>query len=122
MHQYQNPKDVDVKFWQCMCKRGGTDPQGFMTSGGGPVRWLNGWFNVFLPFLKDDRSNRYCEPYSEKKGYVQEELKENIYQDDEPAGVWGEAIKDLPTGVVSGVYGEYTLTSGLTLTITTTRP
>ena len=68
---------------------------------------MNGWFNVFLPFLKNDRTNPYCEPYSEKQGYVQEELKENIYQEGwSPPGTGGPAIKDLPTGVVSGLYDE----------------
>eukprot|EP01048_Picozoa_sp_COSAG05_P001824 COSAG05_NODE_65_length_22456_cov_17.448540_11_plen_955_part_00 len=77
--QYENPSQVDVKFWQSMCKRGGE-------LGSGGRTWLNGWFNVFFPYLKDWgyhstrewEDNPYCVPYSSDVGYAQEKLSDAI--------------------------------------------
>ena len=73
--QYENPSQVDVRFWQSMCKRGGE-------LGSGGRTWLNGWFNVFFPYLKDStrewEENPYCVPYSSDVGYAQEVLSDAI--------------------------------------------
>jgi len=34
----------DEQFWNSMCKRGGT-------SGSGGETWLNGWYNIFFPYI-----------------------------------------------------------------------
>ncbi len=56
---------VDAQFWSSMCKRGGD-------RGSGGYNWLNGWFNIFFPYLKNKEWNRYCEPYSATQSYVLE--------------------------------------------------
>jgi len=104
VRQYQSPKDVDVNFWQSMCKRGGT-------LGSGGYTWLNGWFNVFLPYLKDNVPNAFCAPYSPSEGYAKEKLKVNEYSHFRggiPDGVRGPDVQDLPSSVVTApVMWEY---------------
>ena len=98
VRQYQRPKEVDVNFWQCMCKRGGM-------SGSGGYSWLNGWFNVFMPYLKNNAPNRHCVPYSNGIGYAKEGLKnDNYYSHFDghvPKGVEGPDVEDMPTGMLS---------------------
>jgi hypothetical protein len=64
--------DVDVPFWQSMCKRGGT-------TGSGAMSWVNGWINVFLPYTKRSALNSYCVSYRPDNGYVLEGLQEKYY-------------------------------------------
>ncbi len=55
--QYDNPASVDVKFWESFCKLGG----GLLC---GSKRTIDGWVNVFLPTLKEDRVNEFCMPFN----------------------------------------------------------
>jgi len=54
----------DERFWNSMCKRGGT-------SGSGARTWFNGWINILFPYIKDTE-NCYMVPYSCNNGYVKE--------------------------------------------------
>lgn len=58
--------EVDARFWNSMCKLGGT-------SGSGARTWFNGWFNIFFPYI-NRRPNGYCQPYCSNAGYVLEGL------------------------------------------------
>jgi hypothetical protein len=113
--QYDDPATVDVRFWQSMCKEGGVGG-----SGGGT--WLNGWFNVFFPYLgsiakkpsdgpSSTQENKYCAPYDDAVGYAQESLvaKKRYYSMGEsPAGVYGPDISMMPCGVAAApVVWEY---------------
>eukprot|EP00035_Acanthoeca_spectabilis_P021878 m.440748 g.440748 ORF g.440748 m.440748 type:complete len:399 (-) comp18558_c0_seq1:1086-2282(-) len=95
--QVDSPKEVDVQFWQSFCKRGGMH-------GSGGYTWLNGWFNVFFPDLKQSK-NSYCVPYSPDIGYAQEKLGENYYSHfggaKPPPGAHGPDLTDLPGGMAS---------------------
>ncbi len=120
--QYDHPAQVDVQFWQSMCKVGGV-------RGSGAYTWLNGWFNVFFPYLgtgnefeprceqHDQRApveaastkvNRYCVPYHDAVGYAQEPLACNNYTFETPEGVAGPDTYDMPCGVAAApVVWEY---------------
>jgi hypothetical protein len=89
-----HPDKVDTVFWQAMCKRGGV-------SGSGGRSWLNGWYNVFFPFLREGRPNEYCVPYTPEIGYAQEAPKVNRYgmRHDMLPGVAGPTPTDLPGGM-----------------------
>lgn len=93
----QSYKNVDVKFWQSMCKRGGT-------KGSGSRTWLNGWFNAFFPILKAGQLNPYCVPYEPSHGYAKEPVATTFYgmaqkYDRETTG--GPDIGDLPGGMAA---------------------
>eukprot|EP00037_Helgoeca_nana_P023996 m.251809 g.251809 ORF g.251809 m.251809 type:complete len:145 (+) comp26507_c0_seq2:886-1320(+) len=77
-----------------VCKRGGV-------SGSGGRSWLNGWYNVFFPFLREGRPNEYCVPYTPEIGYAQEAPKVNRYEmrHDMLPGVAGPTPTDLPGGM-----------------------
>lgn len=98
VRQYQRPKDVDVNFWQCMCKRGGL-------RGSGGYSWLNGWFNVFMPYLNHNAPNRYCVPYSDDIGYAKEGLYNDNYYEyfggPMPKGAEGPDTTDMANGILS---------------------
>merc|ERR1719422_2257546 len=82
----------DERFWNSMCKRGGT-------TGSGARTWFNGWINVFFPYI-DGKPNRYMEPYSEDIGYAREGRKEAFYgMWEEPSGVQGPDCEDFPGGL-----------------------
>merc|ERR550514_946458 len=84
---------ADERFWNSMCKRGGT-------RGSGSYTWFNGWMNVLFPYI-DRRPNRYCVPYSPSAGYVQEGREEKYYcrfRDKMPEGVQGPDVEDFPNG------------------------
>lgn len=67
-----------------MCKRGGR-------GGSGGVTWLNGWFNIFFPFLKDKKkSNPFCQAYHPTQSYVtpgKEDCDSGIDELDLPNGI-----------------------------------
>jgi hypothetical protein len=88
-------KTIDSKFWNSMCKRGGTNGSGART-------WFNGWFNIFFPFI-ENHINRYCEPYSPSNGYVKEGLvwdkKYGMFGGNQPNGVQGPDCEDFPNGL-----------------------
>jgi len=81
------------KFWNSMCKRGGT-------SGSGARTWYNGWLNIFFPFIKD-RANRYMNPYSNDADYVKEGRNGGRYGMDAPEGVQGPDCVNFPGGLGS---------------------
>ena len=56
--------NIDCVFWNSMIKRGA---QG----GSGGYSWYTGWFNILFPFL-NSQDNKYCQPYSMDKRYVQQ--------------------------------------------------
>ncbi len=93
---------VDVKFWQSFCKRGGK-------LGSGGCTWLNGWFNVFLPYgMKSP--NHCCRPYDAKDRFVQTGLKEDWFGMDRkvPSDAQGLEMCEIPTGLsVAPVEWEY---------------
>jgi hypothetical protein len=84
---------VDVAFWQSLCKRGGT-------LGSGGYTWLNGWFNVFLPYGVES-PNRCCRPYDAKDHFVQTGLKEEWsgMGQSVPKGAEGIKLSNVPTGL-----------------------
>ena len=83
-----------------MCKRGGT-------RGSGGRSWLNGWFNVFFPYIavqgsNDLKPNPYCTPFQPGTGYAAEPLGENFYgHGGGQFGVAGPSTNDLPCGIAS---------------------
>jgi hypothetical protein len=84
---------VDVEFWQSFCKRGGK-------VGSGGYTWLNGWFNVFLPYgMKSP--NHCCRPYAAKDRFVQTGLKEDWFGMDQriPSDIRGLEMCEIPFGV-----------------------
>lgn len=84
-------KAGDEKFWNSMCKRGGT-------SGSGASTWFNGWFNILFPFIQT-RFNRYAVPYSPSNGYVKEGRNGGHYGMHAPEGVQGPDCEDFPGGL-----------------------
>jgi len=85
--------EVDERFWNSLCKRGGTQGSGSRT-------WFNGWMNVLFPYI-DSNPNRYCVPYSPSAGYVQEGREEKWYcrfREPVPEGVQGPDCEDFPSG------------------------
>ena len=81
----------DEKFWNSMCKRGGT-------SGSGARTWFNGWFNILFPYILD-RPNKFAVPYSPSLEYVQENRNGTTYGMRAPSGVQGPDCADFPAGI-----------------------
>merc|ERR1719198_2748440 len=80
-----------------MCKRGGV-------IGSGGYDWLNGWFNVFIPYLKHNIPNTHCVPYAKDIGYALEGLTNDNHYGYGPkrrTGVSGPDINEIPTGLVA---------------------
>jgi len=95
--EYQNGIDgkekPNEKFWNSMCKRGGT-------SGSGARTYYNGWINIFFPFILE-RPNQYMKPYSDDAGYVKEGRNPGRYSRPCPDGVQGPDCSDFPCGLAS---------------------
>jgi hypothetical protein len=51
-----NNQEIDIAFWDSLCKIGGKRGSGAMT-------WFNGWMNVFFPYLRNNEWNTYCVQY-----------------------------------------------------------
>ena len=86
---------VDVEFWQSMCKRGGQ-------RGSGGYSWINGWVNVFLPFMSNNKANGCCVPYRPDAAYVAEGAHEVYYgHTDQKEGVAGIPDSMVPSGLSS---------------------
>merc|ERR1712100_931934 len=75
VHEYDKgstgKEAADERFWNSMCKRGGT-------SGSGSRTWFNGWINIFFPYILD-RPNPYMVPYRSDIGYVKEGRNGGLY-------------------------------------------
>jgi len=92
-YQKYSTGQADEKFWNSMCKRGGT-------SGSGARTWFNGWINIFFPFIME-KPNRYNVPYSPDNGYVREGRNGGRYGMGAPADVQGPDCSDFPSGLAT---------------------
>jgi len=101
--------EIDSVFWNSMIKRGAR-------GGSGGYSWYSGWFNILFPFI-NNRWNRFCEPYTMNKQYVEQGLNsrgrgrgENDVND-YPMGlasapvIWDYNGKEIPMRFISGFVG-----------------
>jgi len=97
VHEYDKgstgKEAADERFWNSMCKRGGT-------SGSGSRTWFNGWINIFFPYILG-RPNRYMVPYSIDNGYVKEDRNGGRYGMCAPDDVQGPDCSDFPGGLAA---------------------
>ena len=61
----QNPENIDVKFWESMCKLHGA-------KGSGRPSVLLGWFNLFFPNARNNVSNPFCIAYKRDEKIVED--------------------------------------------------
>ena len=91
-------KDIDARFWNSLCKIGGT-------YGSGDKTWFNGWINILCPFTgqKDNKKrNKFCQAYDPNAGYAKQSLNQMKFgEEGVPFGVEGPDIADFPSGISS---------------------
>ena len=63
--EYQNKEITQnrINFWCSMCKLGGN------VGGSGEKTWINGWINIFFPYINNEL-NKFCVPYDVNHKYV----------------------------------------------------
>jgi len=87
----QNPKKINVEFWESMAKIGGS-------RGSGASTWVNGWINVFFPYLSNNKENPFCIPFQNKQYYA---LPDKKYDWKESKNIVGPSIHEFTDGLCS---------------------